>query len=68
MYSDEEIVARVSEMVKRGRIAPELAPAFVKVLQDEAAGKCIVMRDPGPQRRRLPRSPEEAQGLPRPWW
>jgi hypothetical protein len=60
--SDDEIAAYIVEEVAAGRIPRELAPACERALRDEAAGKCVVMRDPKIVRR-LPRSPEEARGL-----
>ena len=46
--SDDEIAAYIVEEVAAGRIPRELAPACERALRDEAAGKCIVMRNPAP--------------------
>ena len=54
--SDDEISIRVATMVNTGAIKPALAAMFEKALRDEAAGKSIVMRDPG-VRPRLPKKP-----------
>jgi hypothetical protein len=43
-------------MVNAGEIKPELAQMFERALRDEAAGKVIIMRDPG-IRPRPPRKP-----------
>ena len=54
--SDAEISIRVAKMVNAGEIKPELAQMFERALRDEAAGKVIIMRDPG-IRPRPPRKP-----------
>jgi hypothetical protein len=60
--SDDEIAAYVIGEVEAGRIPRELAPACERALRDEAAGRCVIMRNPKIVRR-LPRSPAEARGL-----
>jgi hypothetical protein len=44
--TDNEITAYVAAEVVAGRIKTELAPMVERALRDEAAGKCVVMRDP----------------------
>jgi hypothetical protein len=44
--SDDEITRYVMGEVEAGRIALERAPMVERILRDEAAGKCVVMRDP----------------------
>ena len=54
--SDDEIATYVIAEVEAGRIKPELASMVERALRDEAAGKCIVMRNPG-IKPRPPRAP-----------
>ena len=54
--TDDEISTYVIGEVKAGRIKPETAPALERTLRDEAAGKCVVMRNPG-IKPRPPRAP-----------
>ena len=45
--SDDEISLRVAKMVIAGEIRAEFAAMYERALRDEAAGKSVVMRDPG---------------------
>jgi hypothetical protein len=44
--SDDEITAYVATKVETGRITPEWAPLLERALREEAAGKCVIMRNP----------------------
>jgi hypothetical protein len=54
--TDDEIASYVVGEVAAGRIKPESAPMVERILRDEAAGRCVVMRDPK-IRPRPPRAP-----------
>jgi hypothetical protein len=43
--SDDAIAERVAAMVAEGEIKAEMAPHIERALRDEAACKCVIMRN-----------------------
>jgi len=66
--TDDEISAYVIAEVEAGRIKREYAPFLERSLRDEAAGRCVIMRNPN-VKPRPPRSPgQQGRRWNGAWW